>query len=247
MTAFVVAVDVTTVWTSPAAPRAVDALAIADSPDPVGWLAELDRFPDDDETGNGRLGLHGRVDTQAVRGEPALVLEQVDGWARVVLPWQPSRLDPRGYPGWLPRAHLRMDASADPVAQQGDPVTFAREHLGVAYLWGGMSPLGLDCSGLVHWVWRRLGVRVPRDADDQCAAAQPVPLGQERTGDLYFFAKPGAGVHHVGIVVEPGRMLHAPETGARIVEEPMTPERTATLSAAGRFPAVGTPALSPRA
>ena len=222
-----VSVPVTTLWTSPNAPRPVDASAIADPPDPTRWLAILDARPDEDETGNGRLGLHGRVDTQAVSGEPVVPISDVtdDGWVRVVCPWQPSRLDARGYPGWVRRSHLeeRASAAAEPGRPVGDApsgadvLTLAREHLGLPYLWGGTSPLGLDCSGLVHAVWRRFGVVVPRDADDQEAAAYPVAVGDERPGDLYFFAHPGRPVHHVGIVSAPGRMLHAPETGRGIV------------------------------
>lgn len=241
-----VSVPVTTLWTSPNAPRPVDASAIADPPDPTRWLAILDARPDEDETGNGRLGLHGRVDTQAVSGEPVVPISDVtdDGWVRVVCPWQPSRLDARGYPGWVRRSHLeeRASAAAEPGRPVGDApsgadvLTLAREHLGLPYLWGGTSPLGLDCSGLVHAVWRRFGVVVPRDADDQEAAAYPVAVGDERPGDLYFFAHPGRPVHHVGIVSAPGRMLHAPETGRGIVEEALGPERQATRYAVGRLP-----------
>ena len=244
-----VSVPVTTLWTSPDAPRPVDAAAIANQADPARWLAVLDARPQDDESGDGRLGLHGRVESQAVFGEPVLPISDVsaDGWVRVVCPWQPSRLDPCGYPGWVRRSHLEDPGSAAdepglPVADApgADVLTLAAEHLGLPYLWGGTSPLGLDCSGLVHHVWRRLGVVVPRDADDQEAAAYPVAFGEERPGDLYFFAHPGRAVHHVGIVSAPGRMLHAPETGRGIVEEALGPEREATRYAVGRLPLPGT-------
>ncbi len=241
-----VCVPVTTLWTSPDAPRPVDAAALADPPDPAGWLAALDDRPEDDESGAGRLGLHGRVNTQAVFREPVAPISDVsaDGWVRVVCPWQPSRLDTRGYPGWLRRSHLGElpSAAVEPDLPRADApagadvLALAREHLGLPYLWGGTSPLGLDCSGLVHAVWRRFGVVVPRDADDQEAAAYPVALGEERPGDLYFFAHPGRPVHHVGIVSAPGRMLHAPETGRGIVDEALGPDREATRYAVGRLP-----------
>ncbi|MFZ1287611.1 MAG: C40 family peptidase [Candidatus Phosphoribacter sp.] len=252
-----VAVDVTTVWNSPTAPRPVDQPAVQDSPDPELWLAALDAdglgsadgADDADERGKpdgrGRLGLHGRVDTQALAGEPAVVVsgDPDADWVQVVLPWQPSTQDPRGYPGWVRRAHLVRDDFSRPgrsPSPLGSPVpsvlSLAREHLGLPYLWGGLSPFGFDCSGLVHHVWRSLGVVVPRDADDQHAAADPVAVGSEREGDLYFFARPGAGVHHVGIVVAPGHMVHASETGGRLTEEPLSPPRWATLYAVGRLP-----------
>lgn len=246
MALFRVAVDVTTLWTSPQAPRPVDGPAVADLPDPSAWLAALDVHADDDESGAGRLGLHGRVDSQCVRGEPVVATgaATLTGWMPVVLPWQPSRLDPRGYPGWLRTSHLVAEPNpgagpgltAPTAIGSSDPVALARGYAGLPYLWGGMSPLGLDCSGLVHLVWRMLGVVVPRDADDQHAAAYPVERGSERPGDLYFFARPGAGVHHVGIVTAPGRMIHAPETGCGIVEEALGPAREDTLYAVGRLP-----------
>ncbi|MFY0406756.1 NlpC/P60 family protein [Solicola sp. PLA-1-18] len=93
-----VAVPVTTVWTSPEAPRPLDSAAVADPPDVAAWAASLDDGL--------RLGLHGLTSTQGLLGEPVMVLEERGDWAEVVLPWQPSRTHPRGYRGWVPRAHL---------------------------------------------------------------------------------------------------------------------------------------------
>jgi cell wall-associated NlpC family hydrolase len=98
-----------------------------------------------------------------------------------------------------------------------------------------MSTYGLDCSGLVHLSLRTLGLVVPRDAHDQQSAATPVRLEDVQAGDLLFFARDGQPAHHVGIATGDGGMLHAPETGAVIVEEPLTRERRESLSGAGRF------------
>lgn len=98
MSGLAVAVPVATVWTSPDAPRRLDAAATADCPDMARWARSLSAAD--------RLGLHGRTLTQALLGEPVEVVEELTDWVRVVLPWQPSRQDPRGYPGWLRRAHL---------------------------------------------------------------------------------------------------------------------------------------------
>ncbi|RKT78144.1 cell wall-associated NlpC family hydrolase [Terracoccus luteus] len=264
----VVRVPVTTVWSAPDSPRPVDAPVVRAEPDAAAWLAALDAEPD----GRGRLGLHGRAETQLVAGEPVLVVEEreVDGpavsdtrgssaegtdavapvsWSRIVAPWQPSPKDPAGYPGWVPTAHLThvpdwSETASGPPPATDHPATdvdhpalvLAREHLGLPYLWGGLSPLGLDCSGLVHHTWRRFGLVVPRDASAQAEGSEPVEVDAVRPGDLYFFAHPGKGVHHVGIVVEPGRMVHASETGGVLVEEQLGQDRLDTLVSAGRLP-----------
>lgn len=133
---------------------------------------------------------------------------------------------------------LRAEQAALPEGRS--PLDSAAQFLGLRYLWGGTSTWGMDCSGLVHLVFRALGVTVPRDAFDQAAWAEPLPLDEVEPGDLYFFARPGERVYHVGFVsraVGAGGerwMLHAPEGGGRIEDSPLAPHRTDTLVSAGR-------------
>ncbi len=232
-----ICVEVSTGWTASAAPRDVDAAATAEVPDMRRWLTALDQ-----QGADGRRGLHGRTLTQFVAGEPVEIIEESGDWVRVVAPWQPSPEDPGGYPAWVPKNHLGPRSKA--VARPGrtsaplDAVEIAylaRRHLGLPYLWGGTSPYGLDCSGLVHLSYRQAGVVVPRDADPQHAACREVPLGEERPGDLYFFAQPGEEVTHVGFVTGRQTILHASETEGRVVEMLLSPERLATVSRAGRL------------
>jgi gamma-D-glutamyl-L-lysine dipeptidyl-peptidase len=245
MTSLRAAVDVATMWTSPTAPRPIDAPAVSDVPDVEAWTQAMDA--------NARLGLHGRTLTQLLRGEPVeLVDEGPPGWIRVAARWQPCPEDPRGYPGWVRTAHFAEGSSpeqggaASPGTQPAERMSdallaAARRHLGLGYLWGGTSPWGFDCSGLVHYCHRQLGIVVPRDASAQQLAARQVPIGDERPGDLYFFAASGS-VDHVGFVTGDATMLHAPETGGdgcagggRIEEGPLAAQRRDTLAGVGRL------------
>ncbi len=147
--------------------------------------------------------------TEALRGEPLLVGERRDGWARVTTAYD--------YPGWIEQEALSPAAPAGwlPEPHDGDPVAEARAYLGTPYLWGGMSEHGIDCSGLVHMAYRRLGRLVPRDADQQEDAAQPVL--EPRPGDLVTYGAPHAT--HIAFWLGDGRILHAPG-GRTVVEEP---------------------------
>ena len=99
----------------------------------------------------------------------------------------------------------------------GAVVSEAEKFLGVPYVWGGNSPSGFDCSGLVQYVYSQLGVSLPRTTYTQVKVGTPVArLTQARPGDLVFFAgsdgsptAPG----HVGIYLGSSKMIDAPYTG----------------------------------
>lgn len=88
-----------------------------------------------------------------------------------------------------------------------------QDYLGTPYVWGGESLKGFDCSGLLQWVWKKLGVSIPRTTYDQIGAGRKVGRNQLRPGDAVFFGTKD-NPHHVGMFIGGGQFIEAPHTGA---------------------------------
>lgn len=101
-------------------------------------------------------------------------------------------------------------------------IDIAKQYIGVKYVYGGTTPNGFDCSGLVQYVYRQMGVSLYRVAADQAKNGIYVAKEDLQPGDLVFFKKPGRAIHHVGLYVGNGNYLHAPYTGRTVTIEPMT-------------------------
>ena len=108
-----------------------------------------------------------------------------------------------------------------PGSGHSSAVAIAQRYLGVPYVWGGASPSGFDCSGLVMYVYAQLGISLPHSAAMQYGYGTHVSRDQLAPGDLVFFGYSAAGIHHVGIYAGGGSMIHAPHTGAVVSYGPL--------------------------
>jgi cell wall-associated NlpC family hydrolase len=116
--------------------------------------------------------------------------------------------------GFIPARHIAPLESREP-----DFVAVAQRFVGVPYLWGGRSSLGLDCSGLVQVALQAAGMKCPRDSDMQAAFGAPLDFKGDpatlKRGDLVCWRG------HIGIVSAPGRLLHANAFHMAVADEPL--------------------------
>ncbi len=106
----------------------------------------------------------------------------------------------------LERIPRRLGVSRDKLAATG------MRFLGIPYLWGGTTPKGFDCSGLVQRIYKLHGVAIPRDSDLQARFGADRPgrsWDRLNTGDLLFFGRAGDRISHVGMYLSNSLFLHA--------------------------------------
>jgi cell wall-associated NlpC family hydrolase len=107
----------------------------------------------------------------------------------------------------------RLGASPMAESRRGQRVVeIARKQVGTPYRFGGTSPSGFDCSGLVRYVWAQVGVSLPHNAAKQYRYGSPVSRDRLEPGDLVFFDR----LRHSGIYIGGGRFIHARQTGKRV-------------------------------
>jgi cell wall-associated NlpC family hydrolase len=111
--------------------------------------------------------------------------------------------------------------TGDGTVQTGSGVTGdqivdeAKKYLGVPYVWGGESPSGMDCSGMIQYVYSQFGIDLPRVSYEQATAGKEVEggLANAQPGDILAFNSP---VSHVGIYIGDNKMIHAPRPGEQV-------------------------------
>lgn len=209
---------VVNVWEKPSSPRRIDRMTMSARPAMRLWAQRL--------TVAARLDLNGRLMTQALHGDRVAVVSSARGWSLVRVEAQTGGVFRQGILGFVPTVQLSSSRLSGPKAGRRSAATaiaVARRHLGVSYLWAGMSRYGIDCSGLTYVAFRAAGVILPRDAADQARIGLAVGSRHLRPGDLVFFGR-GArtSIHHVGIYLGRGLVLHAPHTGSTVRITPLS-------------------------
>ena len=105
------------------------------------------------------------------------------------------------------------DASLDPSKNAFTPEALeivAKQFLGTAYLWGGRTVFGIDCSGFVQMVFKLFNYKLPRDAYQQAEMGEAIGfLAEAKPGDLAFFDNEQGKITHVGILLSPHQIIHA--------------------------------------
>ena len=100
-------------------------------------------------------------------------------------------------------------------------VNAAAKYIGVKYVYGGSSPSGFDCSGLVQYACRQVGISVNRTSRAQYSNGVAVSKSNLQAGDLVFFSK-GSGISHVGIYAGGGQVIHSPRPGKSVCYIPLS-------------------------
>jgi len=163
----------------------------------TGLLANAYREPD--------VTAHKPLRVAPISTVLEVVGEKGERWFEVVLPC--------GHRAWIQRGdgEIREAPWTWPRLPVPDMVALAKRFLGVNYLWGGTSPLGLDCSGFVQLVYKMSGVPILRDADIQMTKSGllEVPRGQEQPGDLIFFGRAIDRISHVGMMIDAENFINA--------------------------------------
>lgn len=107
-------------------------------------------------------------------------------------------------------------SQASPKQYSESVLVTASNMLGSPYRYGGSTPRGFDCSGLVYYSFGKAGIKVPRTTREQFRRSRAVALADMQAGDLVFFRLTSRKVSHVGIYAGYGRFIHAPSKGKRV-------------------------------
>jgi len=115
-----------------------------------------------------------------------------------------------------PTKVLGASTVGSPAGSDTPIITTAKKYMGVPYVWGGVTPDGLDCSGFTQYVMKENGITLPRTAAEQFAIGTPVDKSDLKAGDLVFFTTYKPGASHVGFYMGDGKFIHASSVAAKV-------------------------------
>jgi len=147
----------------------------------------------------------GKVIATLAKGYNVTVSSQGNGWARISF---------NGKIGYVSSKYIASGSTVTTASTvssnyKSKAISIAKSHMGVKYVWGGTTPSGFDCSGLVTYSFRNAGyTKLPRTAGEMFSVGTKVTSYQP--GDLLFYATSGGmKVTHVAIYIGNGQMIHA--------------------------------------
>lgn len=152
-------------------------------------------------------------------GANVTVLEYLDGWCKIEYEGKTGFIFGK-YVNVIPQ---ESDGTEDTQAENTvstpgqNVVDYAKNFIGVPYVYGGSTPSGFDCSGFVQYVYKNFAISLPRTSYSQMYAGYAVSTAEMEPGDIIVFR--GGG--HVGIYVGDDMYIHAPNTGRSVSIDPL--------------------------
>lgn len=120
-------------------------------------------------------------------------------------------------PSTVPGLAVPTPGDSTEVSTVNEILGFAAQHLDTPYVWGGTTPNGFDCSGLVQYVFKQAGIDLPRTSAEQSQVGTAVSnLESAKPGDLVFWRGTSNRPNHIGIYVGNNTMIEAPRTGLNV-------------------------------
>lgn len=161
-------------------------------------------------------GLSGSIITQLIKNTIVTVLDKQNGWYKIKLS--------DGREGWIYGEYLTLRSSSTTSRGEVDRssidklIDFAKSFVDTPYVYGGSTPKGFDCSGFVQYVFKNVGVTLPRTANEQATVGEYVSYSNLQPGDLVFFKTLGSSViNHSGIYIGNGEFIQSSSGRGKVI------------------------------